>query len=110
DVSSSTADVLRSAETVKAFGVPGGAAFARKRLDDLDAQAKSLGAGGLVWVKLNADGTFNSNAKKLVDDATLAGAKESLGARDGDLILLVAGKRKAVNDVLGTLRGQLARE
>ena len=74
DVSASPSDILRSAETVKGIAVPGGAAFARKRLDDLEAAAKQLGATGLVWVKLQADlpGGWNSNAKKLLDEATVA--------------------------------------
>ncbi len=110
DVSGSSSEVLRGAQAVKGLAVPGGAAFARKRLDDLEATAKSLGAGGLVWVKLNPDGTWNSNAKKLVEESVLGGARESLGAKDGDLLLLVAGTRKAANDVLGALRVQIARE
>lgn len=112
DVSASPSEILRSAETVKGIAVPGGAAFARKRLDDLDASAKQLGASGLVWVKLQPDlpGGWNSNAKKLLDDATVGAAREALSAKDGDLLLVVAGSRATVNDVLGALRLRLARE
>jgi aspartyl-tRNA synthetase len=112
DVSGSPSEILRAAETVKGIAVPGGAAFARKRLDDLEAAAKQLGASGLVWVKLQADppGSWNSNAKKMLDEATVAGARAALDAKDGDLLLVVAGKRATVNDVLGTLRVRLARE
>ncbi len=112
DLSSSPSEILRKAETVKGFAVPGGAAFARKRLDDLEAAAKALGAGGLVWVKLQAAQSpgWNSNAKKLLDDATVASLRAPLGAADGDLLLLVAGKAKVVNDVLAALRVQVARE
>ena len=112
DVSGSPSEVLRGAETVKGIAVPGGAAFARKRLDELEAAAKQIGAGGLVWVKLASDpaGSWNSNAKKMLDDETVAAARVVLGAKDGDLLLLVAGKRATVNDVLGTLRTRIARE
>ncbi len=112
DVSSSPSEILRAAETVKGIAVPGGAAFARKRLDDLEVAAKQLGASGLVWVKLQADppGGWNSNAKKMLDDATVASSRATLEAKDGDLLLVVAGKRSTVNDVLGTLRVRLARE
>ena len=112
DVSSSPSEILRDAEVVKGIAVPGGAAFARKRLDDLEAAAKQLGAAGLVWVKLQADpaGSWNSNAKKLLDDATVASARAALAAGDGDLLLVVAGKRTTVNDVLGALRTRIARE
>ena len=112
DLTASPSEILRSAEKVKGIAVPGGAAFARKRLDDLEVAAKQLGASGLVWVKLQADlpGGWNSNAKKLLDDATVAAAREKLSAKDGDLLLVVAGKTSTVNDVLGTLRVRLARE
>jgi len=107
-----SAEVLKKADAVKGLRVPGGAAFARKRLDDLEAAAKQLGAGGLIWIKLQADlpGGFNSNAKKLVDEALLSGLRERLGAADGDLALVCAGKKDTVNTVLGALRGQLGRE
>ena len=111
DVSMSPSDVLRRAETVKGFVVPGGSSFARKRLDDLEAAAKSLGAGGLVWVKVGeAGGPWNSNAKKMLDEATLASIRKGLVDQEGDLVLIVAGRKKSVNDVLSTLRVQVARE
>ncbi|MEO6324917.1 MAG: aspartate--tRNA ligase [Thermoanaerobaculia bacterium] len=109
DLSGAPSDVLRAAVCVKGLAVPGGAAFARKRLDDLELAAKSMGAGGLVWIKLNPDG-WNSNAKKMLDDATIGSLRQALTAADGDLLLIVAGKKKTVNDVLGTLRLQLGRE
>jgi len=112
DFSASPSEILRSAERVKGIAVPGGAAFARKRLDDLEVSAKQLGASGLVWIKLQADlpGGWNSNGKKLLDDATVAAARGALGAGEGDLLLVVAGKTSTVNDVLGSLRVKLARE
>jgi aspartyl-tRNA synthetase len=112
DFSASPSEILRSAERVKGIVVPGGAAFARKRLDDLEVSAKQLGASGLVWIKLQADlpGGWNSNGKKLLDDATVSAAREALAAGDGDLLLVVAGKTSTVNDVLGSLRVKLARE
>ena len=66
DFSASPSEILRSAERVKGIAIPGGAAFARKRLDDLEVAAKQLGASGLVWVKLQADlpGGWNSNAQE----------------------------------------------
>ncbi len=110
DLSMAPSDVFRSAEAVKGFAIPGGAAFARKRLDDLEIAAKQLGAGGLVWVKLVDGSSWNSNAKKLLDDATITALRLELGAGDGDLVLLVAGKKKTANDVLGNLRVAIAKE
>ena len=41
-----------AAPTVKALRVPGGASFARSRLDQLTDQAKALGAKGLAWFRV----------------------------------------------------------
>ncbi len=112
DVSMSPSEILRKAETVKGFAVPSGAAFPRKRLDELEAAAKAVGAGGLIWIKTAAEASasWNSNAKKMLDDATLESIRKSLVVHDGDLIIVVGGKKKTVNDVLATLRVQVARE
>ena len=112
DVSMSPSEILRKAETVKGFAVPNGAAFPRKRLDELEAAAKGLGAGGLIWIKTAAEAgaPWNSNAKKMLDDATIASIRKSLVVHDGDLIIVVGGKKKTVNDVLSSLRVQVARE
>ena len=110
DASSAPSEILRAAPCVKGIAVPGGAAFARKRLDDLESAAKALGAGGLVWVKLPEAGGWNSNAKKMLDDATVEAFRARLGAPAGSLLLLVAGKPAKVNDVLSSLRVQLGRE
>ena len=112
DVSMSPSEILRKAETAKGFAVPNGAAFPRKRLDELETAAKSLGAGGLIWIKTAAEagGAWNSNAKKMLDDDTLASIRKGLVVHDGDLIVVVGGKKKTVNDVLSTLRVLVAKE
>jgi aspartyl-tRNA synthetase len=110
DASGSPSEILRAAPSVKGLAVPGGAAFARKRLDDLEAAARAAGAGGLVWIKLPEGGGWNSNAKKMLDDATVEAFRSRTGAPAGSLLLVVAGKAKRVNDVLAALRAQVARE
>src|SRR6185436_20743662 len=45
---------FRAAQTVRAIVVPGGAAFSRKRLDDLAEDARKMKASGLVWIKFDA--------------------------------------------------------
>src|SRR5262249_27149220 len=57
------AKALESGGTVRGLRVPGGAAASRKRLDEMAARAKELGAGGLVWVKVQG-GETSSPAKK----------------------------------------------
>ena len=97
---------FRAAATVRAIVVPNGAQFTRKRLDDVTEDAKKLGAGGLVWVKFNPE--RQSSIKKFLDDAAYESLRQALGAKEGDLALIVAGKTQLVWDVLGSLRLKIA--
>ena len=99
---------FRDAETVRAIVIPGGASLSRKRIDDFTEEAKKLGASGLVWMKMTAE--RGSSIKKFVDDTGFDALRTSLGASDGDLALIVAGKNTVVSDVLGNLRVRVARE
>jgi aspartyl-tRNA synthetase len=99
---------FKAAQTVRGIVVPGGAAFSRKRIDELTEEAKKLRASGLVWIKFNAE--KGSSIKKFLDDATHDTLRAALGAREGDLALLVAGKNPVVWDVLGALRQKVAKD
>ncbi|HYR28276.1 MAG TPA: aspartate--tRNA ligase, partial [Thermoanaerobaculia bacterium] len=101
-------DPFKAAQTVRGIVVPGGAAFSRKRIDDLTEEAKKLKASGLVWIKFNAE--RGASIKKFLDDATHDTLREALGAREGDLALLVAGKTTVVWDVLAHLRSKIAKD
>ncbi len=94
---------------VRGFRVPGGAGFSRKRIDELTEEAKKFRASGLVWMKFEAAGV-NSSIKKFVTDAGADAFREALGAREGDLGLIVAGKQTVVWDALANLRLRVARE
>jgi aspartyl-tRNA synthetase len=95
-------------QTVKGIRVPGGAEFSRKRLDTLTDKAKSWGAKGLVWMRVQPDALDSPVAKFLSDDE-LAGIRTGLAAEPGDLALLVADDRSMVRHVLGLLRLELGR-
>jgi aspartyl-tRNA synthetase len=99
---------FKAAQTVRAIVVPGGAAFSRKRIDELTEEAKKLKASGLVWIKFNAE--RGASIKKFLDDATHDTLREALGAREGDMALLVAGKNTVVWDALANLRVKIAKE
>ena len=94
--------------TVRAIVVPGGAAFSRKRIDDLTEVAKSFGASGLVWIK--TDEQRNSSIKKFLSEASFDALRAAARATDGDLILAAAGRETVVWDVLGNLRLKIARD
>jgi aspartyl-tRNA synthetase len=94
---------------VKGIRVPGGASLGRNRLDDLTASAKRWGAKGLVWMRVEGDGTLSSPVAKFCSDDELAALRAALEAEPGDLLLLVADERLTACHVLGLLRLELGR-
>ncbi len=112
DISSAAQSIevpaFREAQSVRAIVVPGGATFSRKKIDDLTEEAKKLGAGGLIWVKYDAQ--RGSSIKKFLTDSSFDVLRHALRANEGDLALIVAGKTTVVWDVLGSLRTRVARE
>ncbi len=97
------AGVLDSGGKIKAMVVPGGASFSRKEIDDLVALAGQHGAKGLAWLAWGADGDRSSFAKFLKPEEVSA-LKARSGAKEGDLILAVAGHEALAWDVLGRMR------
>jgi len=92
-----------SAHTVKVLRVPGGAEYSRSRLDALTDQAKGLGAKGLAWFRVTAQGLDSPLARFLNTEeaAAIAGVD---GAQVGDLVLVVADEYALACKVLGALR------
>ncbi|HUS60548.1 MAG TPA: aspartate--tRNA ligase [Acidimicrobiales bacterium] len=96
-------------EAVKGIRVPGEAGTARSKLDALTDRAKSLGAAGLVWIKVEDGGELTSPVAKFFSDEEKAGLVKTMEAQAGDLVLIVAGERRKTNEVLGHLRLDLGR-
>jgi len=97
-----------NASTVRGIVVPGGATLSRKQIDGLTEEAKKLGAGGLIWIKFDAQ--RGSSIKKFLDDAGFDSLRNALRANENDLALIVAGKQQTVWDVLGSLRLRVAKD
>jgi aspartyl-tRNA synthetase len=97
------------ADAIKGIRVPAGGDMARSRLDALTDRAKSLGAAGLVWMRVRANGELDSPVAKFLSEPERLGLIDTLGAAEGDLLLLVAGERPMVRSVLGQLRIDLGR-
>ncbi|MEO6571364.1 MAG: aspartate--tRNA ligase, partial [Ilumatobacteraceae bacterium] len=97
------------AACIKGICVPGRAdEFGRNQLDKLTDKAKSIGAKGLVWMKVTADG-MDSPITKFLSEAEQAEIRTRLGAEAGDLVLVVADDWTTACEVLGTLRNDLGR-
>ncbi len=103
DAFASTAVKAFQAPCVKAMRVPGGAQLSRARLDALTEQARQLGAKGLAWFRVMAEGLDSPLARFITpeESAVLAGVD---GAETGDLVLVVADEFALASRVLGALR------
>ena len=82
--------------------------FPRSRIDKLEEKAKSLGAKGLAWAVVEADGTWRSPIAKFLGEEEVARTTRALEAREGDVILFGAGSPELVARVLGALRPEVA--
>jgi aspartyl-tRNA synthetase len=100
------ASVLGSGGAVRGLNA-GRRELPRSELDGLIARAQELGAKGLVWAFREGDG-WRSPTAKFLSDAELRDLNQRLGAEEGDLLLLVADRRRVADAVLGQLRVELA--
>ena len=85
--------VFDEAAYIGGIVVPGCADYSRKQLNELTDFVKrpQIGAKGLVFIKYNADGTVKSSIDKFYTPEQLAKVKETTGAKDGDLVLILSG-------------------
>ena len=87
--------VFNEAEYIGGICVPGCASYTRKQIDQLTDFVKrpQVGAKGLVWVKFNDDGTVKSSIDKFYSPEVLQQLKETMGANNGDLVLILSGAK-----------------
>ena len=106
--------VFDDAELVVGINAKGCSEYTRKQLDELTDFVKKpqIGATGLVYARVNADGTIKSSVDKFYDAESLQKWATAMGAVAGDLILILAGPtnktRKAMNELrleMGTRLG-----
>jgi aspartyl-tRNA synthetase len=87
--------------------------YSRKQLDALIDFVKKpqIGAQGLVYVKYNTDGSLKSSVDKFYGEEELKKWAIAFGAKPGDLILLISGKKinsqKALNELRLEMGNQL---
>ena len=98
--------VFDSAEAVLGIVAPGCAEYTRKQLDALTDWVKrpQIGAKGLVYCKVNEDGTFKSSVDKFFSPEDQAAWAAHSGAKAGDLILMLSGDLDKVRKQLCELR------
>ncbi len=98
--------VFDEAETVIAISFPGCSEYSRKQTDELTEWVKrpQIGMKGLVFIKVNADGSIKSSVDKFYDEAKLRSIAHAVNAATGDLILIVAGPEERTRKAASELR------
>ncbi|MCP5024308.1 MAG: aspartate--tRNA ligase [bacterium] len=97
-------------DRVMAISMPNGAEhFSRGAMKALEKLAKENGAFGLAWWKPGLTGGAAGPVAKFMDGDPGARLLQTLGAKEGDLVLFSAGSKELCWRVLGELRLHLAK-
>ena len=99
---------IKKGGVVAGFAVPGGASFTRNQMDNLVDYTKSLGVGGLAYIKLTETG-IDSAIEKFLGNEISKKICEAAGARPGDNVFIVADTWQKTYTTLGTLRLEMAK-
>jgi len=101
-------EALAAGGDVRGICINGGSPqFSRKDIDKLTESARSYGAKGLVWIRVE-ENEIKSSVNKFFDAGQLAAIAAEFDAAPGDLILIAADRPKVVFDTLGFLRRHIA--
>ncbi len=82
---------------------PGLGSLSRRELDEWTQEAVALGAKGLAWIKVTAEG-YDSPIVKFFKPPVLQQLRDRFEAQPGDLLLFVADSGETAHHVLGQLR------
>ncbi len=106
--------VFDNAAYIGGICAEGAASYTRKQLDALTEFVKKpqIGAKGMVYARVEADGTVKSSVDKFYTQEVLQEMKAAFGAKPGDLILILSGDdvmktRKQLNELRLEMGNQL---
>lgn len=104
--------VLDDAEYVGAICAPDCASYTRKQLDQLTDFVKrpQIGAKGMMWVKVEQDGSIKSSVSKFYTEEELRTWAARCEAKPGDLILILAGPTMKTRKQLCELRLEMGNQ
>jgi len=102
--------VFEDAEFIGGICAEGCSEYTRKQLDELTNWVKrpQIGAKGLVYLKYNLDGTIKSTVDKFYTPDDLQKWVEIVGAKPGDLILILSGVKDKMLKAIGDMRLEMA--
>jgi len=101
-------EVVAAGGIVKALVAPGCGSYSRKQIQDLEQTARTFKAQGLAWMKVTGQALEGGIARFYEPQA--AQILKALGAKDGDLILLVGAPKRIAQQALGAVRSRLGKE
>jgi len=104
--------VFDDAEFIGGICAEGCSEYTRRQLDALTEWVKrpQIGAKGLVYVKVNTDGTIKSSVDKFYSTDELQKWVVVFGAKPGDLILLLSGLKEKMLKAIGDMRLEMANQ
>lgn len=102
--------VIQSGGLIGGLLAKGCVVYSRKQLDALTefVKAPHRGGGGLIYIRYNEDGSIKSSVDKFFTEQQLQSVLQAHNASPGDLLLIVADKKKKTRKILGDLRLELA--
>ncbi|MBE42869.1 MAG: aspartate--tRNA ligase [Chloroflexi bacterium] len=109
-------NVLDAGGIIRGFAVPGCSDYTRKQIDELTNFVRERGASGLIAIGVNSAGDASedldmsevkSNILRFLTPEHVKGFAKQTGAKNGDLVLMIAGEEKQTNQALGALRHEI---
>lgn len=98
--------VFDDAEMIVAINANGCAEYTRKQIDELTDFVKrpQVGASGMIYLRYNSDNTLKSSVDKFYNEEQLKRWAEAGKMKPGDLLLVLAGKKKQILKAMCELR------
>lgn len=98
--------VFDEARLIAGIRAEGCGEYSRKQLDELTdfVRKPQIGAGGLIYIQLKADGSVRSSIDKFYSPEEIVAIAGRFDAKQGDLILILAGETRRTRKALNELR------
>tara|TARA_B100001094_G_scaffold194835_1_gene188786 strand:+ start:109412 stop:111151 length:1740 start_codon:yes stop_codon:yes gene_type:complete len=81
----------------------------RNAIDALTEKCQSWGAKGLAWFRVGEGSSLDGALTKFMSEEEITQLTATMGAKEGDMVFVIADQRRTVNHILGLLRLELAR-
>jgi len=103
-------NIINKKGSIKSIVIEDGNSFSRKDLDEMTAMAKQYRAQGLIWLKVEDNGTITSPVAKFISPEEKEKLFERLDLKKDNLVLMVADDFLIACQTLGALRAHLAQK